>query len=148
MFNLTTRFIFAVSVLILGGVSAASAQLANGEALKVSVPSAFVVSDKTFPAGVYTIERTPSTNDSPSLLIIRGEKGESMIFDTIIGQSNQRADQSELVFESAGGTNYLSKIVIKGDTAVNEIPKTKAQNRKIAADKTKDSALTIASTDL
>ena len=47
MFNLTTKFILAASVLILGGVSAASAQLTNGEALKVSVPSAFVVSDKT-----------------------------------------------------------------------------------------------------
>ena len=64
MFNLTTKFILAVSVLFIGGVSAASAQLTDGEALKVSVPSAFVVSDKSFPAGVYTIERTPSTNDS------------------------------------------------------------------------------------
>src|SRR5438105_4888082 len=104
MFNLTGKFLLAASVLILGGFTAANAQLANGEGLKVNVANSFTVSDKSFPAGTYTIERTASTADSPSMMIIRGENGEAMIFDTIIGQSNEPAAESELVFESAGGT--------------------------------------------
>lgn len=132
MFNFTTKFILAVSVLVLGGVSAANAQLVNGSAIKVNVPTAFVVSDATFEAGIYTIERTPSTIDSPSLLILRGDNGDTMIFDTMIARSNETANETELVFDTVDGTNFLSKIVVKGTTTVNELQKTKAQKKAIA----------------
>ena len=130
MFNLTTKFILAASILILGGFSAVSAQITNGSVIKVSVPSSFVVKDETLPAGVYTIERTPSTVDSSSLLIIRGDNGKAMIFDTMIGETNYAAKATELVFETVDGINFLSRIVVKGQTTVNELPKTKAQTRK------------------
>ncbi|MEQ1643839.1 MAG: hypothetical protein ABL959_10380 [Pyrinomonadaceae bacterium] len=131
MFNLKAKFMLAAALLFLGGVSAANAQLVNGSTINVAVSSPFVLRDKTFDAGVYTIERTPSTIDSPSLLILRGE-GETMVFDTILGRSEVAVDNTQLVFETIGGTNYLSAIVVKGNTTKNEIARSKAQARAIA----------------
>lgn len=131
MFDLKAKFILAAAFLFIGGVSAANAQLANGSVVKVNVPSSFVLRDETFPAGTYTIERTPSTADSPSLLVLRGE-GETIVFDTIIARSNDAAANTQLVFDTVGGTNYLAAIVIKGQTVRNEIAKSKAQAQSIA----------------
>jgi len=131
MFNLKAKFMLAAAVLFIGGVSAANAQLVDGSSIKVSVPSSFVLRGETFEAGTYTIERTPSTVDSPSLLVIRGE-GETMIFDTIVDRTNETAKNTQLVFETIGGTNYLSAIVVKGQTTKNEIARSTAQARAIA----------------
>jgi len=131
MFNLKAKFMLAAAVLFIGGVSAANAQLVDGSSIKVSVPSSFVLRGETFEAGTYTIERTPSTVDSPSLLVIRGE-GETMIFDTIVDRTNETAKNTQLVFETIGGTNYLSAIVVKGQTTKNEIARSNAQARAIA----------------
>jgi hypothetical protein len=132
MFNLKAKFLLAAAVLFIGGVSAANAQLGNGSEIKVSVPNAFVLRGESFSAGIYSIVRTPTTIDSNSLLILRGENGESMIFDTIVGSSNKAADATQLVFDAVGGTNYLSAILVKGSTVKNEIAKTKAQRRSLA----------------
>jgi len=131
MFNLKAKFMLAAAVLFIGGVSVAKAQLVDGSSIKVSVPNSFVLRGETFEAGTYTIERTPSTVDSPSLLVIRGE-GETMIFDTIVDRTNETAKNTQLVFETIGGTNYLSAIVVKGQTTKNEIARSNAQARAIA----------------
>lgn len=145
MFDLKAKFILAAAFLFIGGVSAANAQLANGSVVKVNVSSSFVLRDETFPAGTYTIERTPSTADSPSLLVLRGE-GETIVFDTIIARSNDAAANTQLVFDTVGGTNYLAAIVIKGQTARNEIAKSKAQAQSIAEGVSSRIILTITDT--
>ncbi len=136
MFNLTTKFFLVASFLVLGGVSVASAQMADGSTLRVNVPNSFTVKDKTFEAGSYTIERTPSTIDSKSLLILRNDRGDGIIFDTIAATLGKAANDTELFFEGPAGNGFLSKIVFKGETAAIEIPKTKAQ-RELSARGTK-----------
>lgn len=126
MFNLKAKFMLFAAVLFIGGVSAASAQISNGSTIKVNVPSDFVLKGATFSAGNYVIERTPNTADAPSFLIIRGEN-EAMVFDTMIANSKEAADDTQLVFDTVDGVNYLSAIVVKGQTARNEIAKSKAQ---------------------
>lgn len=133
MFNLKSKLMLAAAVLFVGGVSAANAQISNGSVVKVNVPDSFVVKDTKLPAGDYTIERTPSTADSPSLLIMRGE-GEAIVFDTVLSNSRTVAGETELVFDSIHGVNYLSAIVVKGSTGRNEISKTKAQIREMQKD--------------
>lgn len=137
MFNF--KGLIAVAVLVLGGISAVSAQ--DGSGLKVNVPHAFVINEEMFAAGDYTIERTPSTADSPSLMVIRGE-GESMIFDTMAARTSNAAEATELVFDSINGTYFLSKITVKGATTAVELAKTRSQVE--AADWAK--AVTIAVT--
>lgn len=130
MFNLKSKIMLAAAVLFIGGVSAANAQVSNGSIIKVSVPSEFVVRDATLPAGEYTIERTPNIADSPSLLILRGE-GEAIVFDTMVKSSTSVADTTELVFDTVAGVNYLSAILVRGESGSNQVPKTKAQRKQI-----------------
>ncbi len=132
MFNLKSKLFLLAAVLIFGGFSAANAQINEGTSIKVNVPNAFTLRDTTFDAGIYTIERTPSTIDSPSLLVLRGDNGSSMIFDTIVARSNNAAPATRLVFDTVGETTYLTAIAVKGQSSVNEIAKTKAQTRKLA----------------
>ncbi len=130
MFNLTSKLVFAAALLFLGGVSAANAQIASGSVVKFNVPTSFVVRDETRPAGNYTIERTPSTIDSPSLLVLRGS-GEAIVFDTILSDARTVAGETELVFNNVGGVNYLSAIMVKGSMGRNEVVKSKAQVREM-----------------
>ena len=132
MSYLKTKFFLVVSFLVLGGVSAASAQIGDGSALRVHVPNAFTVKDKSFEPGSYIIERTPNTIDSKSLMILRNGKGDAIIFDTIPANLAEAAGETELVFDGAAGNIFLSRIVFRGETTAIEIPKTKAQRDLLA----------------
>ena len=145
MFNLKANFMLAAAVFFIGSVSAANAQLIDGSAIKVSVPSSFVLRGETFEAGTYTIERTPITIDSPSLLILRGES-KTMIFDTMISNAKTVAENTQLVFDTIDGTNYLKAILVKGETRKNEITPSKAQARAVAAGLSVTHTVTISNT--
>ncbi|MFT3746650.1 MAG: hypothetical protein QM785_20450 [Pyrinomonadaceae bacterium] len=146
MFNLKAKSLLATAVLFLGGVVAANAQIADGSIITVSVPNSFVVKDTTFDAGVYTIERTPNTSDSPSLLILRGEK-DAIVFDTVVSNSKEAAATTQLVFDTVGDTNFLSQILVKGSASKNELMKTKAQKKAInESSSVKTTYLTITNT--
>jgi hypothetical protein len=125
MSKFNVRLMVAALVLSIGAIANVSAQVEPGTTLKFFVANDFVVNGTSFPAGEYTVERTPSTADSPSLLIIRGEK--SMIFDTIVADSREVADRTELIFDNVDGVNYLSAITVAGQTSRNELPSAKAQ---------------------
>ena len=135
MFNLKMKIVLAVFALVLGGVTAASAQFNFGSALRVNVPNEFVVEDKVFPAGEYSIFQTPSTTDSSTNLILRGRNGRSMIINTMVVRSNEAATSTHLVFDVIDGTHFLSKIWLKGEITANEIPKSSFERRLIAANK-------------
>lgn len=131
MFDLKLKLMLAASILVIGGVTAASAQLNPGAVLKFNVASSFVLRDKSFPAGSYTIARTPSTIDSPSLMVLRGEH-QAIIFDTLNARAAKVADNTELVFDTVNGISFLTEIRLKGDDTALEIPKTKNELKSIA----------------
>ena len=62
-----TAVVCAAACLMFAGVASA----AGDTVLEVKVPFPFMVGQKQFPAGAYTVERDAL---SPSLLLIRGEK--------------------------------------------------------------------------
>jgi hypothetical protein len=128
MYKFNVKLMVAALVLSIGAIANVSAQVVPGTVLRFFVANDFVVNGVSFPAGEYSIERTPNANDSPSLLIIRGEK--SMIFDTMIADSRKVADRTELVFENVDGVDYLSAITVAGQTSRNELPSLKAQMKK------------------
>jgi hypothetical protein len=128
MYKFNVKLMVAALVLSIGAIANVSAQVVPGTVLRFFVANDFVVNGVSFPAGEYSIERTPNANDSPSLLIIRGEK--SMIFDTMIADSRTVADRTELVFENVDGVDYLSAITVAGQTSRNELPSLKAQMKK------------------
>ena len=126
MFNLKVKFLLAVSVLVVG-VSAANAQLPNGTVIKANIATEFVVSGQTFPAGNYTIARMPGTTYSAYLMVLRGDNGKSMIFDTMESESGETAKATSLVFENVDGVDFLSKILVGGDNVALEIPNALAE---------------------
>jgi hypothetical protein len=127
MIKFNLKLVLAALVLSIGAISMVEAQVDAGTTLRFFVANDFVVNGESFPAGEYSIERTPSTADSPSVLIIRGEK--SMIFDTMVAESRDAAHRTELVFENVNGVNYLSAIVVEGHTSRNELLSATAQMR-------------------
>ena len=132
MFSL--KAVIFTAVLLIGGITVANAQIGQGAVLKVDLPNAFVVNGTTFSAGQYTIERTPSTIDSPSLLITRGN-GKGMVFDTIASRSSKPAGTTQLVFDNVDGMLFLSQIWLKGATTASEIPMSRSERQMIAANK-------------
>lgn len=130
MFNY--KAIILAAVLIVGGITVGNAQITQGSVLKADIPNSFVLNGRSFSAGQYTIERTPSTIDSPSLLIIRDSNGRGMVFDTIAARSTEAARSTQLVFDKVGGMMILSQIWIKGSTTANDIPMTKGDRAMIA----------------
>jgi len=137
MSNFTIKFILVSLVLAVGGVTATSAQV-NGAAIRADIPYDFVLRDKTFPAGKYTIQRTYSNVDSPSILVLQGEK-ESAIFDTLFASTNNPAKSTQLVFDVADGVYYLAKIQVQGSTTANDILRTRSESRQVAQAKAKKS---------
>ena len=127
MFNLKTKFMLAAALFLVGGVSAVSAQIPEGTALKINVSSSFVIRDKTFEAGEYTVARTPSTADSGTLMILRDAKGKGLIiFDTIARESGTRSTDSQLIFDAIGGNLHLSRIRVRGSNVSLELPRSAA----------------------
>lgn len=127
MSKLKLKLVAAALILSIGAIANVSAQVEPGTVLRFFVANDFVVNGTAFPAGEYTVERTPSSADSSSMLIIRGE--ESMIFDTIVADSREVADRTELIFENVNGVNYLSTITVAGHTLRNELGSAKSQIR-------------------
>ncbi len=142
MSNVITKFLLIISILMFGGIAAASAQI-PGTAIRANIPNSFVLDGKVYPAGEYKIMRTYSSVDSPTLLVLQGEH-ESAIFDTIPTYSNDAAKDTELVFEDIGGQYFLSKIRVKGETTGSEIIISKSEMRQIAKDGSKRSNTVIA----
>lgn len=119
MLKFNIKLILATAVLVLGGILAANAQISNGSVVRFEMPNSFVLRDTSFAAGEYTLERTPSMIDSPTLMILRG-KGQSMVFDSALARVGKPSENTQLVFDLIGGTYYLTQIRTKGsDVATN-----------------------------
>ena len=109
------------------------------------VPYAFLVKNQVFPAGNYRISRPANSNLSASVLVLRGN-GKSVMLNTNLTRSHNAAKDSILVFTNIGGDNFLSKIMIKGETVGNQIPISARQIDLMAGNRTvKEVVLTIAS---
>ena len=134
MFNNTLKILFAVSFMVLGSFTAANAQLGNGNAIRVTVDHPFVVEDKTFPAGKYTIATIGDFDGSDSILKLQSLNGKEFVaFQTIGEELNEPAKSTELIFDRIGDEYILSKIRIAGDIEGTEVEKTRSEKAALAA---------------
>ena len=135
------------SFLVLGGVTAANAQVSHDTALKFDVSHSFIVKDATLPAGRYTITRTPNGADSNSLLIIRGDNGNSIIFDTIATETARAGTNTQLIFNEVNGNHFLSKILVRGETVGAVVPQTDYEKKLTAEHASKSDGVTTEGSD-
>ena len=133
MFNNTIKILFMLSFLLVGGFIVANAQIENGETLRVDVSHPFVVRNKTFPAGKYTITPIEEADGSNHLLKLQAQNGkESAVFDTLEKNLNEPYKHTELVFNHAGDEYVLTEIRVQGEEQANDIPETRSEKQEVA----------------
>jgi len=134
MFINKIKVVFFAAFVMLGVVVAANAQIENGGAIKFDLSHSFVINNKTFPAGKYSITVVGMPDGSSDLYKIQSENGkESAFFSTIGKLYGEPSKKTELLFKQAGDTYYLAEIRTKGDDTAAEVEKTKTEKLALAA---------------
>lgn len=101
-----------VALAVLFMATAAHAQ----HRVTATVPFNFVAGDRAYPAGDYSI-----TADGVVLQIANADKREMVLSQAC--ESTKPPAQTELVFDSMGGTYFLRQIWVAGNSRGRELPR-------------------------
>jgi len=117
----------AAMLLLIAGLTAASATIANGQSKKrlvVQVPFDFNLGDQAVPAGQYDVIIPSNTGGALWVLNHDGEPQRM-----ILGHSAERGGKmiAKLVFHRYGSTYFLAQAWMSGDSAGCELSKTKQE---------------------
>jgi len=125
---LRSKTFLAAIILILGGLTAASAQIPPGRVMRANLPTSFAVGSKMLPAGHYLIQRLGgSARAEPNQLLITDNHGNSAIIVGQVGEiGNGTAAHDALILKRIGGEYYLSQILYGGQFTGVTIPLPKA----------------------
>jgi hypothetical protein len=104
----------ALAVLVMA--TAAHAQ----QRVTATVPFNFVVGDRTYPAGDYSI-----SNNSGVLQITNADKSEMILSQAC--ESNKPSANTKLVFDSMGGNYFLRQIWVAGEKRGRELSRSHAE---------------------
>ena len=103
-------------LLMLTAVSVA----AQSERTKVIIPFSFIVGEKTFPAGEYTVE--PSRRDFDKVWLVQSKESDtSAFFTTIPVRANQTQEEAKLIFRRYGDQYFLWQIWTPGGDTGREL---------------------------
>ena len=111
--------ILALSILAVGAVATASAQL-PGTRTSAQIPFDFIVGEKTLPAGLYELRRI---GNDPYVLCIQNvdDSRNVMIFYTSLLDDRDSIRQSALVFHRYGDIYFLAKIMSQYEGFAREL---------------------------
>ncbi|HRH42757.1 MAG TPA: hypothetical protein PKY82_14100 [Pyrinomonadaceae bacterium] len=99
---------FAILVCILPFAAAGKAQ--SSKNAQFEIPFEFIVKDKVFPAGTYSIERLNPGN--PSLLIMKNTLGKHKIVFLTQSFSKEQTNNARLTFKHLGESYFLGSVWI------------------------------------
>jgi hypothetical protein len=119
-------FLTGIALILAGGaVLTADAQVPSTSVFNAKIPFSFIVKDKVFPAGRYTLRPTQDATDSPFIFEIEGTKRNegAMIFETEGTTADRAPRKSYLAFDEIGGKYFLSDIFLAGTRDGNEVMK-------------------------
>ena len=121
------RVLLILSLFVAGGQGIASAQIGD-TTIEANITHAFIVGDKTLPAGKYEIRALYDSD--PNTFEIRSANGHiGAVFETHSAQANRTPRKTELVFNKFGYSYFLSQIWLEGSDLGNELEKTKAEKK-------------------
>ena len=111
--------ILALSILTVGTVATASAQLA-GTRVSAQIPFDFIVGKQTLPAGLYELKRI---GNDPYVLCIQNvdDSRNVMIFYTSLLDDRDSIRQSALVFHRYGDIYFLAQIMSQYEGIAREL---------------------------
>jgi hypothetical protein len=136
-----TKIMLVFSFLMLGGFTAAHAQIDDTSAIRAKIPFSFVVRDKTLPAGEYLIKQSDDDADATTVLQLTSlDKGrrESILFETTPDDANKAPKESNLVFDKIGNTYFLSQIWAKDELGGNKLEESKTERDMLAGNVKKE----------
>ena len=118
----------AMMLMLIAGLTAASAAIANGKMTKklvVQVPFDFNVGDQVVPAGQYDVIIPSNTGGALWILNHDGDAQRMILVRT----AERRGDKmiAKLVFHRYGSTYFLAQAWMSGDSTGCEISKTKQE---------------------
>ena len=117
--NISRIMLFALAPLVFG--SAAQAQEIN---VRARVPFNFVLGDKVYPAGEYTIQTAMAKT---SFLSINNQGGTTQSLTRSIpcisSQQDIPANRAKLVFHRIGNTYFLFRVWVGGSSVGREFPR-------------------------
>jgi hypothetical protein len=127
--NVKTQFIsrlVILSLLVVAGGFRANAQALYEGTIEADVPFAFIVGEKTFPAGKYTVKRADDTN--PGVLEIGNNNGRGTIFFEVeTAQAKENPRQTKLIFDKIGDQYFLAEIWASDTIVGYRLRKTNAE---------------------
>ena len=128
--------ILALSILAVGAVATASAQLPVTR-MSAQIPFDFMVGEQTLPAGTYDLKRLGS---DPFLLCIQDieDARNVMIFNTNLFDEGNAIPQSALVFHRYGDIYFLARIVSQYEGMIRELAtsdRERSMERDLASNK-------------
>lgn len=107
-------------ILFAGLLLAAGSAYAQSSRLVADIPFDFVMGNRTFAAGEYTIR--PAGINGQVLLLQNSDSREIQFFTPIYCSSAQPQDETKLVFNVYGNHYYLSQIWMEGYDQGRELP--------------------------
>jgi hypothetical protein len=133
-----------LGVLSLGAFASASHAVAQGTAVKVTVPFAFQNGSQHLPAGTYRIDL-----NSEHMIVLRGTAPHaSGIAMTLPDQRSKALATGKVVFQRYGDHLYIREVWIAGSTEGRECVKSREEKRdkqlQIAQNATPSSAIELA----
>ena len=134
-----------IAIIILGGAFAAgaNAQTSSSQTLRARVPFAFMVGDKTLPAGVYTVSILNPSSDRKALQI-RSENGRVSAIVQTTGVEGTLGGNAKLVFRRYGQSFFFAKAQMAGETTSLAASRTRAERATARAMKQTGSGTEVA----
>lgn len=137
---LTVSILFSLLIsllLLLAGTSAYAQRLPLAAAyysrslstsrITVNIPFDFIAVDKTLPAGEYTIERAPNSDDHDLLMIRSTENHVAFFLAVEDANAPQTPTETRLIFNKIGDEYFLSQLWIAGNNTGREVPEPRAE---------------------
>jgi hypothetical protein len=123
--------------LMVAALSSAKAQGPPIIQLRANIPFAFSVSDKTMPAGEYTIG-CPNPGSNMKILQVRSRDGQESTLVRTNRVSGKIQDKAKLIFSRYGGQYFLAQVWLSSDSIGMQTLKSRTEKqvvRELAASK-------------
>ena len=138
------RFISSTfAIIILATAYTAGAQQSSAQRVIANIPFAFTASNKTLPAGKYTITVLNSSSDRKALQIrsMDGRFTAMVLTNSVI---NKVADNAKLVFERYDDRYFFAQAQLAGDSTTLAALRSNKEHKHAVATAKKKSVVVIA----
>jgi len=118
--------ITAIAIVALAFLVTAGSALAQGHAVKATVPFDFAVGDSRLPAGTYTISSADA--GTSTALVIRSDAGNTTIL-AVASANGKQSKTGKLVFDKYGDQYFMREILSPNAEMNLQLPLSKAEKR-------------------